>query len=110
VLGAFGFEVVEIFFIRYAPLFISVEILSAKGAKCKSLGRRPRIIALLESLSTESAESQRGGRKDGPVFVRRPNSSIFSTKNRETFITAAIEKEPLPGPLAQTFTFRAFGA
>jgi hypothetical protein len=35
---------------------------------------------------------------------------IFSTKNREPFITAAIEKEPLPGPLAQAFTFRAFGA
>ena len=72
---------------------------SAKGAKCKSLGRRPR----WEPTPLPSAE----GAQSGWGGVLRPfsgNASLFRA------FSASILIFPHPGPMAQAFAFRAFGA
>jgi hypothetical protein len=67
---------------------------SAKGAKCESLGQRPRTGVSSLNTSAESAKSKESETKDMPQSL----SSIlihliFSTKHREPFITPAIESE-----------------
>src|SRR6266446_2964523 len=74
---------------------------SAKGAKCESLGHRPRWDRLKIFFSAEGAKC------GWPLH----NHKRFRT-TRVYFAPSALPgiREPLPGPLAQAVTFRAFGA
>ena len=71
---------------------------SAKGAKCYSLGQRPRYVRI-NPVSAEGAKYN----FSHDHFGDRPRT-LIPRFQRLGEITG------LPGPLAQAFTFRAFGA
>jgi len=71
---------------------------SAKGAKCESLGQRPRVATVEASPSAEGAIVLAGARH--PFFVK-------AIARLQRFLRL---RKLEPGALPQAVTFRAFGA
>ena len=62
-----------------------IQFLSAKGAKCKSLGQRPRLANSFESQRAESAKYSEGKNSDGPILILDSDSSGLQYKEPRAF-------------------------
>ena len=84
-------------FLRLSDRENRLQSSAPRARKCKSLGQRPRLRDLWKSKALKARNQMKG--KDSQwlnLYRPFPIHLVFSTKNREPFITPEVEKELHP--------------